>query len=181
MDAETITEPQKGRNAMRLFVAINFSNEVKNGLLSAINELRTQAVSGNYTSPDNLHLTLAFIGETDKISAVRGAIDRSVVPAFEITVSGSGHFGNLYWVGIENNPKLKALAENLQNDLRNCGFDIEERAFKPHITLARRLETSKPLSLNVKRTSMPVTRISLMKSERINGKLTYTEVYGRNL
>lgn len=166
---------------MRLFVAINFSNEVKNGLLSAIDELRAQTVAGNYTSPDNLHLTLAFIGESDKLSAISEAIDRCAVPAFEMTVSGSGHFGNLYWVGIENNSKLKALAKNLQNDLRNCGFDIEERAFKPHITLARRLETSKPVSLNVKRMAMPVTRISLMKSERINGKLTYTEAYGRNL
>lgn len=166
---------------MRLFVAINFSKEVNNVLLSAIDELRTQAVSGNYTSPDNLHLTLAFIGETDQFSAICEAIDRCDLPPFEMAVSGAGHFGNLYWVGIENNQKLKALAESLQNTLRDCGINIDDRAFMPHITLARRLETSKSVNLNVKRTAMTVTRISLMKSERINGKLTYTEVYGRNL
>lgn len=166
---------------MRLFIAINFSDEVKRVLLSAIDELKTQAVSGNFTIADNLHLTLAFIGEADDISTISTAIDRCAVPAFEMAVSGSGYFGSLYWVGIENNPKLKSLAENLQNDLRACGFNIEERVFRPHITLARRLGASKPVSINVKRTAMPVTRISLMKSERINGKLTYTEVYGRNL
>lgn len=166
---------------MRLFVAINFSDEVKSVLLSAIEELKAQEVSGNFTSPDNLHLTLAFIGEAGDISAIRTTIDRCAVPAFELAVSGSGHFGSVYWVGIENNPKLKALAENLQNELRACGFNIEEREFKPHITLARRLEANKPIGISVKRTAMTVSRVSLMKSERINGKLTYTEVYGRNL
>jgi len=166
---------------MRLFVAINFSNEVKSVLLTAINELKAQALSGNFTDSSNLHLTLAFIGESDKVSAIRGAIDRCACPSFDMAVSGAGHFGNLYWVGIENNPKLKALAEKLQNDLRNGGFDIEDRAFKPHITIARQVEANKPISMNVIRTAMTVSRISLMKSERINGKLTYTEVYGREL
>lgn len=166
---------------MRLFVAINFTKEVKSVLLTAIDELKAQVISGNFTSPDNLHLTLAFIGESDKISAIREAIDRCAVPRFDLAVSGGGHFGNLCWVGIENNPKLKTLAESLQNDLRKSGFDIENRAFKPHITLARQVEVNKPVSINAKRTAMPVSRISLMKSERINGRLTYTEVYGREL
>ena len=166
---------------MRLFVAIHFSKEVKSVLLTAIDELKKQTVSGNFTSPDNLHLTLAFIGESDRVSAIRAAIDRCAVPRFDMTVSGSGHFGNLYWIGIENNPKLKALAENLQKDLRQSGFDIEDRAFKPHITLARQVEANKPVSININRTAMPVSRISLMKSERINGRLIYTEVYGREL
>ncbi len=166
---------------MRLFVAIDFSKEVKGVLLTAIEELKAQAVSGTFTRPENLHLTLAFIGESDNVTAIRTAIDHCVVPPFEMAVSGTGHFGNLFWVGIENNPKLNALAENLQKELRSSGFDIEERDFKPHITLARQLEASKPVNLNVTRTAMTVSRISLMKSERINGKLTYTEVYGRNL
>lgn len=166
---------------MRLFIAIHFSKEVKNVLLTAINELKVQAVSGKFTSPENLHLTLAFIGESDKIPAIRTAIDRCAIPPFEMAVSGTGHFGNLYWVGIEFSPKLKALAESLQAELRGSGFDIENREFKPHITLARQVETSSPVRLNVKRTAMSVSRISLMKSERIGGRLTYTEVYGREL
>ena len=166
---------------MRLFIAIHFSSEIKNILLSAIDELKQQTVSGSFTSPENLHLTLAFIGESDRISEIRAAIDRCAAPPFEMVVSGTGHFGSIYWVGIEHNPKLKALAENLQAELRQSGFEIENREFKPHITLARQVEASAPISLRIKRTAMTVTRISLMKSERIRGKLTYTEVYGRKL
>ena len=166
---------------MRLFIAVHFSKEVKYALLSASEELRAQVVSGNFTSPDNLHLTLAFIGESNDEKAIRSIIDRCAVPAFEMAISGTGNFGNLCWVGIENNPKLKSLAESIQSELRKSGFDIEDRAFKPHITLARQLETQEPVKLYVERTAMTVSRISLMKSERINGGLTYTEVYGRDL
>ena len=166
---------------MRLFIAVHFSKEVRTVLLSAIDELKQQAVSGNFTRPENLHLTLAFIGESNDVAAIRNVIDRCAVPAFEMAISGSGHFGDLYWVGIEKNPKLKDLAENIQNELRKSGFEIEERAFKPHITITRKLSTAEPVSLNIERVAMTVSRISLMKSERINGKLTYTEVYGRDL
>jgi len=166
---------------MRLFIAVLFSKEVKDALLSAIDELKAQAVTGNFTKPENLHLTLAFIGESDRVSDIRGIIDRCTVPPFEMAASGAGHFGNLYWVGIEKNPKLKALAESLQNELRKSGFEIEDREFKPHITIARQTEASVPVKLNVERKAMSVSRISLMKSERINGKLVYSEVYGRGL
>ena len=166
---------------MRLFIAINFSDEIKTTLLGAVRELKSQAISGNFTRPENLHLTLAFIGETDNVAAVRKVLDNINESSFDMTVKGSGNFGNLFWVGIENNPKLKNLAEEIKRDLRECGFEIEDKAFKPHITLARQLETNVPISLNVEEKSMTVSRISLMKSERINGKLTYTEIYERTL
>lgn len=163
---------------MRLFVAINFSEDIKNTLLHSIAELRVQSNFGNFTHPENLHLTLAFIGESSDVKSIRDAIDKSSAKPFPLAVSGSGHFGNLYWVGIENNPELKTLAQSLQKNLRERGFVLEERAFKPHITIARELSSNAQINLNVPRTSMTVNRISLMKSERINGRLTYTEVYG---
>ncbi len=166
---------------MRLFIAVHFSKEVKSQLLSAIEKLRTQAKAGNFTKPENLHLTLAFIGESEDVKTIRSVIDSCAVPAFELAISGAGNFGKLYWVGIENNPKLKALAESIQSELRKSGFEIEDRAFMPHITIARELSAERPVSLNVERKAMAVSRISLMKSERIGGRLTYTEVYGRDL
>ncbi|MFB0919394.1 MAG: RNA 2',3'-cyclic phosphodiesterase [Oscillospiraceae bacterium] len=166
---------------MRLFIAVHFSKEVKFALLAAIEELRAQAKSCNYTKPENLHLTLAFIGESVDVKTISEVIDHCAVPAFEMAISGAGHFGELYWVGIEKNQKLKALAEDIQGELRKSGFEIEERAFKPHITIARQVSAEGPVSLNVERKAMTVSRVSLMKSERINGRLTYTEVYGREL
>jgi 2'-5' RNA ligase len=166
---------------MRLFIAIQFSEEVRRMLLSQIDMLRTQATAGNFTRPENLHLTLAFIGESERAGELRRAIDRCACPPFELAISGGGRFGSLYWVGVEKNPALSALAERLRAELRAEGFALEERAFKPHITIARQLEADRPVSVCAPRTAMTVSRISLMKSERINGKLVYTEIYGKKL
>lgn len=166
---------------MRLFVAIHFSEDVKRVLLNVIGQLREQAAGGNYTRPENLHLTLAFIGESEDVAAIKEAMDGCEGPGFDLTVGGFGHFGSLYWVGIRKAPALAALAEELQNALRQRGFPIEERPFKPHITVGREIRTKGPLRVDVPETTMRADRISLMKSERINGKLTYTEVYGRAL
>lgn len=166
---------------MRLFVAICFTEEIKNVLLETIKKLRGQTLSGNFTDPENLHLTLAFIGESNQTAAVCSAIDACELPPFTITIDGLGNFGDLYWVGIEKNTNLSNLANDLQNNLRAKGFDIEKRAFKPHITVARQVKSQKTVSFTIPSTTMTVSRISLMKSERINGKLTYTELYGRRL
>lgn len=166
---------------MRLFVAVHFSPEVRRALLTAMDEIRRNARGANVTRPENLHLTLAFIGETDHIQGAREAIDRVVRPAFRLTVGGSGRFGDLYWAGIAESPELYALAETTQNALRAQGFSIERRPFRAHITLARKVQSEGPLRLSIPETAMTVDRVSLMKSERQGGRLTYTEVYGRDL
>jgi len=166
---------------MRLFVAVLFSPRVKEVLLGAIDSLRAQAVSGNFTRPENLHLTLAFIGESSDPDAAAQAVDAAAVPPFSLAVSGFGRFGDLWWAGIEKNPALTGLAESLLENLCRRGFKVDKRPFKPHITLARQVELRGAPKLCIPRTEMTVGRISLMKSERIRGNLTYTEIYGREL
>ncbi len=166
---------------MRLFIAVNFSDEIKNSLLRYIDDLKKASLSGNFTRKENLHLTLAFIGETSRVSAVKACIDSVPFEAFPLSLYGSGRFGDLWWVGIKKEPRLSVLAEDLCESLREKGFKIEKRAFKPHITAARELKTDGEIrSREVTAASMTVKRISLMKSERINGRLVYTEIYGRN-
>lgn len=166
---------------MRLFVALHFSPDIRRVLLDAIGDIRAQARQANTTRPENLHLTLAFIGETEAVAAAREAVDACVRPAFVLTVGGSGRFGDLYWAGIRENPALSQLAGNVRDALRQRGFAIESRPFSPHVTLARQVRCDTPLRLALPETAMTVRRISLMKSERINGRLTYTEVHGRDL
>ena len=166
---------------MRLFVAIHFSGEVKSLLADTIARLRRLDPYANFTRPENLHLTLAFIGESRNVAAATEAIQSCRRPAFEITVGGFGHFGQLYWVGIRKNPQLTHLAKTLQDRLREGGFNIERREFKPHITIARRVSLPSPVQMEIADTPMRVGRISLMKSERLNGRLTYTEVFGMDL
>ena len=165
---------------MRLFAAIQFSPAVKSALLEAIAALRHQG-TGTFTRPENLHLTLAFIGETEDLPGAKAALDAACAGGpVSLTLGGLGHFNDLWWTDVRQNPKLEKLALAVQRALREQGFSIEKRAWKPHVTLVRRWRGPRP-SVTVRETSMRAERVSLMKSERVNGKLTYTEVYSVRL
>ncbi len=166
---------------MRLFIAINFSDEIKSMLLDATETLKSQVLCGNFTRRENLHLTLAFIGETNRTTDVINCIDSVPASPFTLTFGGSGRFGDIWWAGIKRSGELAALAENLQNALCGSGFSIEKREFRPHVTLARELKSDGRITLYIPPAVMTVNRISLMKSERVHGRLLYTEIYGRNL
>ncbi len=169
---------------MRLFIAIHFTEEINNILKDAIFQLKSQTKSASTTRPENLHLTLAFIGETDRADAAIHAMDRAAGDSLEMTISKSGHFNDLWWVGTEKNDALTNLAERLKKELRSEGFDIERKKFKPHITIARRVKpvaSHDAIHLNIPRASMKVSGISLMRSDRVDGRLVYTELYWKSL
>lgn len=177
---------------MRLFIAINFKEDIKRKLMGIMQGLKSYSNQGNFTRPENLHLTLVFLGEVAPagIAAIQQAMDKAAVEKFKLSMSGLGSFkrsgGDLYWLGVDKNPTLAALHSRLSRGLREAGFTVERREFQPHLTLAReiRLKDSfnqEAFSKTVPSLSLEVDKISLMKSERINGKLTYTEVYAKNL
>lgn len=167
---------------MRLFVAIRFSPEVLECLRRAQEDLRRQGASGNFTRTENLHLTLAFIGETAEDVEAKAALEEACSGgAFALSISGAGRFGDLWWAGIEPNSRLSALADAVQAALRQSGFSIERRRFQPHITLVRQLTAPRVPVIHLPKTEMTVTRVSLMRSERMGGKLVYSERYGKNL
>ena len=177
---------------MRLFIAINFNEEIKSNLVTTIQELKKSSMKGNFTHRENLHLTLAFIGEvgSDKVGQIKSQINGIKAEPFQLILKGLGKFkrngGDIYWVGVEKNEILISINKYLVEELRNTGYQIEIREFSPHLTIGREVvlndsvDTNKisEITLNKK---MTVSRISLMKSERINGKLIYTEVYGKEL
>lgn len=167
---------------MRLFVAILFTPEINAELTYAIEKLRSIAPQGDFTIPDNLHMTLAFIGEAkpNRVDDIMSAIEEARPMPFQISLSGLGKFdrkgGDIVWAGIKDNKPLAEYAGRLADALRKKGFDIETREYKPHITLGRRVVLTGKLDINIKNLSMRCNRISLMKSERIAGELTYTEI-----
>lgn len=165
---------------MRLFIAALFTPEILAELREAIDRLRRTAVSGNFTHPENLHMTLAFIGETSCVEDIVRAMREAGPQPFELTLSGCGMFrqsgGNIVWAGIAENRPLAEYAGRLADALRRKGFKIESRAFKPHITLGRQVVLPERLNLEVKPLSMRCSKISLMRSDRPDGRLTYTEI-----
>lgn len=177
---------------MRLFAAINFTPEFKDGLKKAISELRRQTVSANFTREENLHMTLAFIGESERTRDIKSAIDETFSAPLDMTLSlgRAGHFGSLYYAGVksfnaEGEDKLGCYAEALAERLRERDFDIERREFKPHITLAREVNAIGQIKLSIPRAEMQVHRISLMRSDRIQteygSRMKYTEIWGKDV
>lgn len=166
---------------MRLFVAVHFTPEIRRALLDAAGELRRQSASARMTRPENLHLTLAFIGETENRRAAQEAVLGLSAAPFSIAVGGCGRFGDLWWAGVAPSPALSSLAAEVGEALRQRGFVLDRRPFRPHITLARQVESAAPIRLSLPEMTMTVRRVSLMRSDRIAGRLTYTEVCGRVL
>lgn len=169
---------------MRLFVAVNFPAETTELLYGKVVSLKKQAVSLVPSRKENLHLTLAFIGETQNFEKAKMALSDIEFAPFEITFSGIGKFardtGDIYWVGLNKKTgfsQLSDLASDVACRLRNAGFEIEKRKFSPHITLARQVIINGEPDIKMLPHSVKVDRVSLMKSERIQGKLTYTEIF----
>ena len=160
---------------MRLFVAILPSPAVRDALLAAQETLRPQGRDA-FTRPENLHLTLAFIGEAENAAPAQAALKAACTGgAFPLTVGGLGHFDDVWWAGVRENKRLAALALGVQAALRQAGYPIEERPWRPHITLVRRWRGAEP-RLTVPDTPMEADRVSLMQSERVEGRTVYREI-----
>lgn len=194
---------------MRLFTAINFSEHTKNNLMSAIGELKSASRGGNFTRRENLHLTLVFIGEVTserEISKIKEIIKECALDneKFDLKIEKSGRFkrneGDIVWAGIEKNPQLTGLQKQMADMLKSSGFYIDEKEYSPHLTLGREVvysneeytkirEIPRSSRRNLARiildkiidSTESVNKISLMKSERIKGVLTYTDIFSSEL
>ena len=167
---------------MRLFIAINFKNETRSRLLDLRDELRGKSEHGRFSLPENLHLTLAFIGEVNpkKSDTIKAIMDTVTFAPFASEVERLGTFskGTLWWAGLRENEPLMMLQREVEHKLAFCGFDMDGRKYSPHVTLGREVVTNaKPWQIEP--FGETVSTIDLMKSERINGKLTYTAIYSK--
>jgi 2'-5' RNA ligase len=167
---------------MRLFVAINFSNDTKNKLLDLRDELQSRSKRGNFTLPENLHLTLAFLGECDakQAAAIKTAMDAVAFEPFDLTIDRLGRFkrdgGDIWWVSVKESKPLADLQYELTDKLIDDGFSLEKRKYSPHITLGREVMTD-AAPQQIEPIEERISSIELMKSERIQGKLTYTAIH----
>lgn len=161
---------------MRLFIAIQLSDEIKKALVACMHDLKKQGVEGNYVPAQNLHLTLAFIGEYDDPAKVRKVIGSVPLPQIRLSISGKGNFGNLLWAGVKGNQKLKTYVKDLRAALKEAQIPFDDNKFIPHITLIRKTVAKKPYEVHLSKAEMTVEKVSLMKSEMKNGKVVYREL-----
>ena len=125
---------------MRLFVAIDLPQETKD----EIGPLCAGVPGAKWVEPDNLHLTLRFIGEVDGglFRDIGQALSEVKVEAFEMRLKGVGRFGQgkrvrQLWAGVEAGEALDQLRRRVEAALTGIGIEPERRKFHPHVTLAR--------------------------------------------
>lgn len=160
---------------MRLFIAIKLSDELKAALLSAQSQMAAQGVRGRYTAEENLHLTLAFIGEYPDAEPVLDALSAVSFAPFALALEGMGCFGDLWWAGTRESAPLAALVRRVRRALAENGIPFDRKRFSPHITLIRKA-VGEPRGIGISPAAMSVGTISLMRSDRGRNGMIYTEL-----
>lgn len=167
---------------MRLFVAVEPSPGFRAALSDVKEKLREAGVTGKYREDAGLHLTLAFIGEWPDAAGVLEVLP-AVREPFSVTLSHPGIFpgANVLWAGIEPSEEMEQLAAQVGKNLDDAGIPYDRKAFKAHITLARKPVVPEGIVLPeiaVPRVSMIVDEVCLYRSDRGENGMEYT-VIGR--
>lgn len=136
---------------MRTFIALdlprNFADET-----AALARALSDHVDGRFMKPESYHLTLAFLGDVDEhdLSLAIAATEHAcsmLTDSIELVCSGLGTFGRkndaTLWMGLADTPPLMQLAKCVREELDTRGVAFDKKAFKPHITLARRARLSR--------------------------------------
>jgi 2'-5' RNA ligase len=165
---------------IRTFIAVKISDSVRKTLAGLIDDLKRSHADVKWVVPDNLHLTLKFLGDVDesRVGEVGDTVSQacSGVGPFDMSLAGLGAFPNVkrprvIWVGIvKGKDILASLSETIEKQLESMGFPREERGFSAHLTIGRFRREGRPgdladrLSVAFDCGECIVDRVYLMKS-----------------
>lgn len=179
---------------MRVFIAIEFEEEIKEYLEQVQKKAMLCTKGGNFTAKENFHLTLHFIGEADKeeVELLKEAMYETANynRQFQLELSSIGLFerGNkaIVWMGTQKSKELMHLYQSLAKSLSRQGFAPKRQKLSPHITIGREvsLAVSPELlqkNVGVEPKKIVVNKLSLMESVRIGSKLVYRQLYSSKL
>ena len=124
----------------RYFFALSPSKEIRNNILFQRDKLHT---SGKLTDDRNIHMTLVFLGKISikQVSNIIQIVTDYHTKPFEVVINKTGYFkqSRAFWLGPEQIPSpLIELHEALQECAQVCKIPVQEKKFKPHITLSRK-------------------------------------------
>jgi len=129
---------------MRIFVALDLDSAIRERIQKFVEEVRTTAPDARWISGEALHVTLKFIGEQPDaaIAQIEAALRSIQARLFQVSFSDTGFFptpraARVFWIGIEGEEGLTRLAETIDESLGIIGIPKEDRAYSPHLTLAR--------------------------------------------
>lgn len=178
---------------MRCFIAIEIPETVKSVLSGIEEELKKTEADVRWVNPDNIHLTLKFLGniKEETVKKVMKMMETvcSSCNSFNLEVKGLGVFPSIksprvLWVDIEESDVLKSLQEEIDKKMVPIGFEREDRKFTPHLTMGRfRSSIGKGALLEVIKQhekdtfgTIDVQYISLMRSDLNPEGARYTRI-----
>ncbi len=166
-----------GTDDMRLFIAIELKDRVKDELCMIQKRIKLQGMKGNFTTRENMHLTLAFIGEYSDPEQVSDALDDVVFEPVKLALDGFGCFRDLYWIGVKEEKGLVENVKRIRKALADSGIPFDRKKFVPHITLVRNMQYDRELPTDCPfPAAMDVEYISLMRSDRGKNGMIYTAI-----
>jgi len=125
---------------MRAFIAIDIDEDVK----KEIQRLQYKCDGIRWLRSDQIHLTLNFLGELSEetVQNLISKLKKIEIHNFIISLDSCGFFPSpkrpsVFWIGVILNPFLMALKKNIDESVLSCSIELENRPFKPHITIAR--------------------------------------------
>lgn len=129
---------------MRTFVALDLDDAIRRRIQTFMDGVQNFAPDARWVNPASLHITLKFIGEKpeETVERIKSDLARVQGLSFDLTIGGYGFFpttktARVFWIGIEAGPQLASLASQIDEATHVLGIPKEERAFSPHLTLAR--------------------------------------------
>jgi 2'-5' RNA ligase len=131
---------------LRCFIAIGITEQIKKEIRELIDILINYNVDIKWVVPENVHLTLKFLGKTPDIllPKIRESLLKTVASyePFYIKICRTGVFPNrkyprVIWIGVEDSEMLVKLKRDIENSMEFLGYQKEDKEFKPHLTLGR--------------------------------------------
>ena len=179
---------------MRLFIAASLAPEHLDVLQRAQNILAANSSGLPLTKPENLHLTLHFIGEVTKeeVLLLQEVMMRARFPVWDkLTASITGYGtlrrddGDLIYAKLDASEAWLTVLERINDGLKKNNFPVAKRNWKPHVTLARRAQLDVPLNDLVSKLPLSVEQIklpsvNLFKSEFTPQGMLYTSILRRS-
>jgi 2'-5' RNA ligase len=185
----------RGAESWRIFCAVELSDEVRGQLHEHIRVLREAVpdAAASWSRPENIHLTLKFFGNVavDKVPTISSAATRATkeFSPFQIRIGGTGVFPRpsrpqVLWIGIDDpSGQLSTLQRRLDDECAIYEFAKEDRAFRPHLTIARirkpeggRHLAEAHLQMKFKFVEMRLTELVVFRSELSSKGSRYTPV-----
>lgn len=129
---------------MRLFIALDIDDAIRESIARFVEGVQAFAPDARWVKPESLHVTLKFIGEQPEpaVEQIKQALTIIRADVMQIKFRGYGFFptaksARIFWIGIEAAPQLAELATTVDDATSSLEIPKEDRAFSPHLTLAR--------------------------------------------